>query len=120
MAEQQAHAGKSYELPWVAMPKPRPRVTKHGTYNARPYTDWKNDIGEYLNIKYDEGVEGPVDMGLIFEPERTIVRVTPSQVKRFGRADIDNMSGGVMDAFQDAGFIDNDRNVVMLYARFRQ
>jgi Holliday junction resolvase RusA-like endonuclease len=61
-----------------------------------------------------------VRLDLLFRSENVNVRVIPIIGDReramYVTADIDNLSGGIMDALQGAGTIDNDRNVLELHA----
>lgn len=111
---------QSFELPWAAKPKPRPRVTKHGTYNPKDYTEWKEDIAEYLGVVGFEPHVGRVEVRLAFGRSTTLVIVSDSDRMRHGRYDIDNGCGGVLDALQEATLITNDRDVVELKAHFSE
>ena len=106
------------ELPWQGLPKPRPRVTKHGTYNPKDYTSWKTDIAELVALTVKNQHTGRVKVGMVFRRDSVTVTIEDTDNERFGRADIDNLSGGILDALQEAGIIVNDRNVTVLTGRF--
>jgi len=105
-----------FVLPWIGKPKPRPRVTKHGTFNDPVYTAWKEDIAEWMGYQKFEIVEGPMSMAIAFNSTNTIVRVKPlpdyGKRAKFLRFDVDNGAGGIMDALEMAGLYANDRQVV--------
>lgn len=109
----------SFEIPWRGIPKPRPQVTENGVYNPAHYTEWKDNIKELLS-HHRVAFEGPVSLDLLFTEKSVHVRVIPVvenfQRDKWVKGDLDNLAGGVMDALQDAGLIDNDRDVVQLHA----
>lgn len=107
-----------FVIPWGGKPKARPRVTTNGTYMPKPYRDWKQTITEYLQVSRISRMEGPVCLAVTFTPTQMIVAIEPSQVARYGNADLDNLVGGLMDVLQDAGVIGNDRSVVAIHASF--
>ena len=113
----------SFELPWRGKPKPRPRfssTSSHKAYNPAEYTDWKEDIAEFVDLSGVPSVHGPCRLDLLFRSQNVNVRVIPIIGERrramYVTADIDNLSGGIMDALQDAMILDNDRDVYELRA----
>ena len=106
------------DIPWAGLPKPRPRVTRNGTFNPHAYTQWKSDIAEFVALTTKQQHEGRVEMTMTFRKDSVHVVIEDTEQERFGRADIDNLSGGILDACQEAGIIVNDRNVTIIHGRF--
>ena len=97
----------SVEIPGQPIPCPRPRVSKHGTYYPKRYTDWLRDAQVLLRqacVKQNGGrlMEGDVTVEVTFYGARP-------------NADIDNLCKSVLDAAQGQVFKD-DRQVVELLA----
>lgn len=89
--------------------KARPRVTSRGTYMPSAYTAWRKDFVSACN-EYDWApVAGPFAITLRF--------VTKSGTMR---PDLDNAAGACLDALQDAGVIENDKNCRRLVAEMAQ
>lgn len=110
----------NFTLPWRTIPKPRPRVTRYGTHMPKEYMEWKEMIGQFIAITDKGSIEGPVICRFEFGTDTTGVSVIPIN-HEYPRAlhvkgDIDNLSGGVMDALQDGGVFANDSQVVKLEA----
>ena len=111
----------NFVLPWRTIPKPRPRVTRYGTHMPQEYTDWKGNVADFLFAsRMDAGLEGPVICKFEFDTDTTGVSVIPLR-QAYPRplhvkGDIDNLSGGVMDALEDGGVFTNDKQVVKLEA----
>jgi Holliday junction resolvase RusA-like endonuclease len=108
---------QTVRLPWAGKSKPRPRVTKHGTYNDPEYTEWKENVSLVMGSMMHQ-VDGKVRLGLTFNKDSVDLVLVETERKRFGRNDIDNLAGGIMDALQESGVIDNDSQVVYLTAQF--
>lgn len=110
------------EIEIKPMPKKRPVVTGKNTYMPPDYVAWKKDFGlqlkSALNRAKLEKFRGRIQMGIVFEKDKISVMISDTEDGRFGTADLDNLCGAVMDAAQDYGVIDNDRNVVALGATF--
>jgi len=106
-------------IPYAPMPKKRPRVTKNGTYMPPEYVEWRTNVAEVLAL---QGVrlEGRVKLTVVFGKKQMWVTVTETTMTRHGRADIDNLTGSLMDALQDSGVIANDRDVVTTIASYSQ
>ncbi len=103
-------------LPWAGFPKPRPRVTLNGTYMPKPYTEWKEGVIDVVALSKLPVLSGPLSMMVKFYKDRVEVAMAEGAPARFGQGDIDNLSGGVMDALQDAGVFKNDIQVARLIA----
>ena len=102
-----------------AKAKPRPRGKGKVFYNPPDYMEWKADIALEAALKYAKTkFEGPVAIKISFRPTTFTVEIRQTNRPRFGRSDLDNLAGGVLDALQDAGVIDNDRNVTDLEVWF--
>jgi Holliday junction resolvase RusA-like endonuclease len=100
-------------------PKPRPRGKGKHFYNPPDYTEWKADIAEEVALRYRKAhFKGPVSIGISFARKTFTVTIEETDRQRHGRSDIDNLAGGVLDALQDAGIIENDRFVTVLEAWF--
>ena len=85
--------------------KARPRVTSKGTYMPRAYQTWRKDFVAACNEVEWSPVVGPFAIGIKF------VTKTGSM-----RPDLDNAVGACLDALQDAGVIENDRDCKKLSA----
>jgi Holliday junction resolvase RusA-like endonuclease len=109
-------------LPWTSKPKARPRVTKNGTFMPHDYTEWKDNVAEYISLAAtasDTHFSGPVSLMCTFYEGGTILTILPMdegyQRAKHVRADIDNLIGGIMDAMQESGIIDNDSQIVTVH-----
>ena len=106
-------------LPLRGVPKPRPRVTERGTYNDKRYTTWKLVVADELRaLGVTNQIVAPVRLDAVFGTDYIdfqlfplIDHIRPKHV----RADVDNLSGGLMDALQDAGTIANDELIRELH-----
>lgn len=107
-------------IPYPPMPKKRPRVTANGTYMPADYVEWKANVAMVMDLKSKilKNFREPVAISIWFAKENMRVRIEPSELTRFGQADIDNLAGGVMDALQLSGVIHNDSQVVELTCLF--
>ncbi len=102
-----------------AKPKPRPRGKGKHFYNPPEYTQWKQDVATELLARFPRPrFRGRVAISIKFGRKGFVVTIEDTEQGRHGQSDIDNLAGGVLDALQDAGVIDNDRNVTVLAARF--
>lgn len=104
------------------MPKKRPRVTRNGTFMPAEYVTWKEEVGvlvvNAMRLVSAEAFTGRIELDVTFHRKRMTVLILETDNERHGRADIDNLLGAVMDAMQDAGVIDNDRDVTAISGRF--
>lgn len=77
------------------IPKPRPRVTRRGTYMPSNYIEWRNQQIAYL---YDQDLiqqlQTPVSISVIFVG--------------FLQGDADNVIGAIMDLLVEAKLIPDD------------
>ncbi len=92
-------------LPIEPCAKERPRVTRNGTYMSKRYTDWRKRFCLHAKT-FATGLEpipGPLSI---------IVIVYTKSGKM--RPDLDNVGAACLDALQDAGVIENDRDAVRL------
>ena len=107
-----------FTLPWAGIPKPRPRVTANGTFMPKRYTDWKDAVAEWVALNKIPSHDGPLAINLRFSRDGVHVEIEymPDDMKRDGvQGDIDNLAGGVYDALQDAGIIENDKQIIWAY-----
>jgi Holliday junction resolvase RusA-like endonuclease len=100
-----------------AMAKPRPRGTGNQFYMPPDYMAWKENIAqEILLLCGRTHFEGPIHVAIVIGKDSFTVKIEESHRTRHGRADLDNLVGGVLDSIQDGGLIDNDRNVTEVEA----
>ena len=116
--------GFTVTIPYPAKPKARPRVTTaydgtSHTYMPATYTEWKENVANVIRL-YGKNLSGKVITSMVFHPTHFTLRVQETEKQRFGRADLDNLVGGVMDAMQDSGVIRDDHDVVWIEAVFAQ
>ena len=109
--------GWSLILPWGGKSKPRPRVTSRGTYNDSEYTQWKEAVAEWVVVAGVPVLSGPLSLLVKFKKESMEVMLSEGAPPRFGQSDIDNMSGGLMDALQLSGTFKNDIQIAQLSAQ---
>ena len=87
--------------------KPRPKVTRRGTYMPREYQDWKATIRHALDHQIEER----------FSQRATLYGKAPVAVWMIvaaTRGDADNAAGGLMDALTGVAW-DDDRQVMELH-----
>jgi len=85
----------------------------------KEYMEWKQAIAQDLQLNRVKPFHGRVEIALTFNKRSVDVVIRECEhVVRFGNADIDNLAGGIMDALENSGVLDNDRDVVSLYATF--
>jgi len=110
-------------IPLRGKPKPRPRVTSHGTYMDKDYMEWRENVvlelHQQLNPNFDQPpIKGSLRLIARFGSDFMdiqLLKVDEVRAKHV-RADIDNLLGGIMDALQDAGVIVNDAQIVAVEA----
>jgi len=85
----------------------------------KDYSKWKDDFA-WLARQAMKGKQfiGNVNVTMKFHKDRVDITITDSERKRFGRSDIDNLCGGVLDALELGGLIVNDNKVVDLHGMF--
>ena len=110
----------SFVVPWPAKPKARPRVTGSQAYMPSDYRKWKARVADFIALSRDEVVEGKCRVEMVFREKDVAIRVVPViedwRRAKGVRGDIDNLVGGMLDAMQDSGMIDDDRNVIEVHA----
>ena len=112
-------------IPLKGKSKPRPRVTNRGTFMPKPYMRWKKDVASCLaELKVPmHGYDGPVALEVVFGSTDIWAQLVPVSVERpkgLKRNDLDNLIGGIADAFQDCGLIEDDVQIVAIEATFQQ
>jgi Holliday junction resolvase RusA-like endonuclease len=111
--------GVRVEVPYPPKPKARPRVTKNGTFMPKEYVEWKANVAEVVALTTGKmSLAGPLSLVVEFHKEKMVFVMSEGAPKRFGRADIDNLMGGLMDAIELSGLITNDRQVSRIGATF--
>lgn len=87
----------------------RPRVTRWGTYHAKPYKNWLTEAGKYLQTVSYVAPEGhlTVAVEIICTRARTSKLSTP-------KGDVDNYAKAALDAITHAGIWSDDKWVVHL------
>lgn len=106
-------------IPMRAASKKRPVVTRTGTYMPKPYRHWKETFAHLARIGLEDSFSGPVHLRLVFHTDETEIEIVESPrraPKHLRQSDLDNLIGGVMDALQASGVIENDRQVVSVSA----
>jgi Holliday junction resolvase RusA-like endonuclease len=103
-------------LPIEPVPASRPRVTRWGTYHAKPYKNWLDSAAEFL-----PGLDEPLDPDetLLVIIESICTRARTSKLLR-PKGDVDNYAKGPMDAITHAGgYWQDDVQVVALVSTKR-
>lgn len=117
-----SQAGFHIVIPYPPKPKARPRVTTRPdgtshTYMPATYTEWKENVATIIRLK-GRNLRGPIIMGCMFYKDHIVLDMWETTRQRHGRADLDNLLGGIMDAAQQSGVIENDKDVVYLEGGF--
>ena len=110
--------GRTFQfvIPIEPVPASRPRVTRWGTYIAKPYKNWLDAAAEHLT-----GIPSP------FPPEAHIradveIVCTKAKTSKLTRphADIDNFAKAALDAINHAEtYWSDDKQVTVLHASKR-
>ena len=113
-------------LPLKGMPKKRPRAGVYRqpgvVYMPPEYMAWKEQIAAELQIQRlltGDPIEGNLQLIARFGADFIDMQllVLDKEVRPRGmNADIDNLTGGLMDAIADAGLIVNDRQIIGIEA----
>lgn len=106
----------SFSIPLEPVPASRPRVSKWGTYHAKPYKNWLESAADFL-----QGVSPPFDKGdhISAQVEIVCTRAATSKLTR-PKGDIDNYVKATLDAINHAeGYWEDDVQVTALTARKR-
>lgn len=111
----------NFKIPMKCVACPRPRVTKHGVYYPKRYTEFKKQCVDYLQklgikMKYDQFLH--IDYTIVMK------RIYQMSVKQYGsgrvykatRPDLDNFVKSLNDCMQEAGVIADDSQVVSFKA----
>lgn len=101
-------------FPLEPLPASRPRVTKWGTYIAKPYKAWLDAAGKYLktvNVSIPPGHLAVV-VEFVCTKARTSKLTTP-------KGDIDNYAKAPLDAITHAGLWEDDKWITHLTASKR-
>lgn len=107
-----------YILDIDAMPTPRPRLGKFGTYNPPNYTKYKKGLVillKSLNIPKEDYSYVKIFFRFPYPastPKKNRLDEAPMRYKY----DIDNLLKGFFDALQDAGIVQDDRRIAGVYA----
>lgn len=104
----------SLVFPMEPLPASRPRVTRWGTYIAKPYKGWLAAAAKYLktvNVTIPEG-HLRVHVEIVCTKARTSKLTTP-------KGDIDNYVKAPLDAITHAKLWNDDKWVTELEARKR-
>ncbi len=109
-------------IPIRGKSKQRPRMGRNGVYMNQEYTKWKKDFKTLYGLFSSQEIHsGSVSVDVIFQ---FIIPKSYSKKKRDNldhtkiSQDIDNLTGGVMDALNGVAYKD-DKQVVDLIARKR-
>ena len=88
--------GPHWRLPVRARVKPRPLVAVRGGHTRMPegYMAWRELIRAYI-FTPEQPRTGPLRMAILF------------RFKRKGAGDVDNLAGGIMDAFNGVIYQDD-------------
>jgi len=108
-----------------AVPKARPRGRGKTFYMPPEYMAAKEQFSDELTSMgvITNRFEDNVALWIVLDSDEFWIRLEPSsdvKPKHMRRSDVDNVSGFVMDAMQDAGIIVNDSQVVRLNASYNQ
>lgn len=108
--------------------KARPRVTKHGTFMPKRYQRWKREAKRRLSKAWGDRealrfAEVHIEI-VIRRPKRLIPREQGGTLSKAGwlrerespercgaKPDLDNAVGAVLDALQEAGVLEDDKQV---------
>ena len=114
--------GWRIEVPWAAKSKARPNFNSEQkrAFMPKEYREWKESVAEFIGYQNVPSLVGAVGMDIEFRKSGFVVVASETKLKRFGRSDIDNLIGGVMDAVQDGGGYKDDRQVSGIRAQFNK
>ena len=77
----------------------------------KEYMEWKEAISDFLRLQKLPTMTGSCSLVVKFYKDRIELMMAESDQSRFGKSDIDNLLGGLMDALEDAGIYKNDIQV---------
>jgi Holliday junction resolvase RusA-like endonuclease len=106
-------------IPFRGKPKPRPRVDRSATHNPTEYTEWKQDVVDFLAGLHSQqlNIDFPMQLRVVFMSDSIYFQLYELEnVKRpkYVQGDVDNLVGGLMDALQDTGVVVDDRWILDL------
>ena len=111
-------------LPIRGMPKARPvfNTKTKNVYMPADYEAWKSRVQEQLAIQgvKAHNLDVPMRLEAMFGTDYIEFQLFPEpwhQRAKHVKADIDNLSGGLMDALEQGNIIDNDKLIICLDAR---
>jgi Holliday junction resolvase RusA-like endonuclease len=96
-------------IPIKPIPAPRPRVTRHGTYNDPKYTNYKKAIALYCQHYFGVS-DKPIAMHVIFLfgiPKSWSKQKKEAIIWHTSRPDSDNLLKGIKDALNGIAYIDD-------------
>lgn len=94
------------------MAAPRPRFGYNRTYMPKGYQKWKKEVGEL--IRPFGRITGPISIDVEYHFKAPSGSTWGYHTKRM---DIDNLDKSLLDAFQDCGFIEDDKFVHSLSSK---
>ena len=111
-------------IPGRVVPKARPRFDPRSgrAYTEPKYRDWLSMASDVVALTLRKPMmNGPLLLRTAFTPsgvEVAVMDCAPVEYKG-RRADLDNLTGAVMDALQQGGAIANDRDIVKIETWFQ-
>ncbi len=105
-----APSGATFVIPLEPVPASRPRVTRWGTYHAKPYKEWLAAANAALADVDYAAPEGQ-HLSMVIESVSTKAKTSKLYTPRY---DVDNAAKAVLDVLQHAGILSDDRWVVNL------
>ena len=103
----------TFEIPLTPIPKPRPRVTRWGTYTPKRAKDYEDDIKKIAKPYFDKPITEPCEITLQFTmpiPKSTSKKLRGElmyapHTKKTG--DVDNLVKAVTDALNGIAYEDD-------------
>lgn len=109
---QKATLAVAFCFPFEPASASRPRLSKWGTYYAKPYRDWKKKAEDYCKAMTDAGL--PPDTSLLVVVESVFTKARTSKLVR-PTPDVDNTAKGPLDAItKSQNFYTDDKLVTWL------
>jgi len=97
-----------YNIP--PKPAPRPRVTKHGTFNPKDYTEYKRLIR--MQTKIAKPLEGAIKLSVVFQfkkPKSWSKKKRAAAYWHTQKPDTDNLLKGIKDALNKLAYWDDSQ-----------
>jgi Holliday junction resolvase RusA-like endonuclease len=104
----------TFSLPLRPKPSPRSGGRFKRRFMPKDYMAWKKQFGMLVPWQAKKSFNGALGLWVVFIYARPKSHKPGSDMVPVG--DVDNLSKGVMDALQDCGVIENDRQVTYLTA----